>query len=388
MTSRLYVLPSASSLERAKACPASFSLPQAHEESTAASTLGTAVHAFLARAREIGRDDALAEISLDADHYRFCELIPWDKLPRGGRAESAFAYDYAADAARMLELTEARRYELRENEIAGTADLVGVSDGVAYVADWKTGYRTLTPAAESMQLRFLGLAAARAFGVDAVRVEYFRLRDDGSFWVDSATFDVFDLMDIAQQVNGIVHWTKTAQDIPDASRSVTLGAHCDYCPAFASCPGQTSLARAMVQYTAPGPLTIEDAAKAWETLSRYDEIADRVRKSLREFAKITPFPAGPGKEVRQVERSYSAPLDPTITRDVLVKRFGAELAEEAFEQKVSQSSVEGVVRKGAARLGLKLSDVKREVFGELEKRRALVHGTRPEVRVSKAKSAE
>jgi hypothetical protein len=387
---RLRVMPTGSSLDRAEACAASFVLPQAKEPASEASEFGTAVHKFMARAREVGRDEALAEIAVDATHYSFCEQIPWDKLPQGGRAEIAFAYNYETGEGRELgELKEARAYDVTDSEIAGTADLVGVVDATLHVYDWKWGYRTLTPAARALQLLFLAIAGVKAYDLDGARIAFFRLADDGKFFVDEAYIDAFDLELVADRLAGLMRRLYAAAQRVEAGEvlDVELGPHCQFCQAKASCPGQTSAALAVAGYKAPTELTPEIAAQAWAALELYDDISERARKQLREFAKLAPIPLPGGKEMRVVDWPHTK-VDYTIAHAQLVATFGPELAGDAVKTSISQSAIEDVARKVASREGKKIVEIKKPFLEQLERARGLNRYTTPEVRVVKARTAK
>lgn len=401
-------MPSGSALDRAKACPGSFALPRTRFDDSADSTFGTNVHAFIVASREFGRDTALADLIADNDgerpaHYAFCERIPFDQLPQGGRCEVAFAYDVTTGKARELVVNGPREYaDLSADEIPMTLDLVGQLDGVAIYVDWKTGYGTLKPPGESMQLRAGALAVARARGLSSARAAFFRLKDDGSFWAEWVEFDCFDLEDIASELTAIVaevraerakyHEMKTADFL-----RLRVGDHCKYCESFGRCPEQAGLASQLVMYEGPGELTAQTASEAWKVIERYDAISERIRQSLREFAKLTPFSTGPGKELRAVDVGFTS--KPNLTETVRIvaevidaaggQGIGRDIASAMIEQSISLKAIDGAVARAASLLGpsvIKQSALSKRVYEQLEEKRAIVCGTRQQVRVSKARN--
>lgn len=382
-----FSLPSISGLERAENCSGSVVLPKAHAAASVHTNTGKEVHAFVVRAREVGREEALAEIVSDADHRTFCRDLPLDKLPQGGRLETAYAYDPQTEASRVLGNNIGREYLKAgldpQREIAGTSDIDGVVGDTVYLRDWKTGHKRLGDPRESWQLRVLALAAARQRGLDKADIGFFYLREDGSFYEDKALLGPMDLADIADEVRALVGAVRAAQaqytrgHVPD----VNLGPWCDYCASVPHCPGQVALARSLVRFEEPGELTLEKAAEAWAILAAYDQISERVKKGLREFAKLNPIPLPGGKELRLVQWP-STHIDTTIAKAVLVEKFGAGVAEDAVEKTITQASVERAIKGLAVAQGKPLAPLKREVLTEIEVRRGLHVSTMPQVRAS------
>lgn len=146
------------------------------------------------------------------------------------RAEVAFAWDLATDAAEILDASE-RDYSKGAGRLCGTADVVMVTemDGkpvAVTVWDWKTGDGT----GAGPQLRALGLAAARAYGVEAVTVAALEVRASGVTEVAREDLDGFALAAIAGELAEQAAAIATAEPQP--------GSHCGelYCPARLSCP--------------------------------------------------------------------------------------------------------------------------------------------------------
>ncbi|HEY2510183.1 MAG TPA: PD-(D/E)XK nuclease family protein [Polyangiaceae bacterium] len=171
----------------------------------------------------------------------------------GVRSEIAFAYDHETGVGRELVTPpgwerrwyadRARRaaYDgpggpVRESEMPGRLDLLRFSiDGggdreqVLEVYDYKChfgpGYQTA-----KAQLELCGLAAARAYNVDRVRVVGVHLWADREPLEEPYELGPFELAEIAATVRG---WASAANDPPPVP-----GAHCGdrYCPARPGCP--------------------------------------------------------------------------------------------------------------------------------------------------------
>jgi hypothetical protein len=363
-------LPTASQLDRVFNCAASEVLPHIRSMSARAER-GTGVHAFIPRARAIGREEALAEIDEDASHRALCEALPLDELPVGGDHEVALAWDHVTDRGRILPAAGQRDYAAAvPTEFVGTADHMGRTDFEVIVLDWKSGHRYLGPAARSRQLRMLALAAARALGVEQARVAYFYLRDDGTYGTSWAEFDAFDLAEIADELRGL------AETLPQAtSADVSEGPHCDFCPAFNSCPAKMKLALAIGSGDAQRELasierrveamTDGELARAYETLERYDDIAERVRRTIRQRAAMHPIDLGDGRELSTVQWPFTA-----VKADIAYATVRELHGEAAAEQVAPRSATVTAIRK----LG-------KDTLAEIERRRGVVTGSKPQVRI-------
>lgn len=367
-------LPTASNLGRVFNCVGSEALP--HSDTTSEfSALCTAGHAFIARAGEIGRDKALAEIDEHAAHRKLCEALPLDKLPQGGDHELALAWDYVTDAARELPADGHRDYSDAEpTEFVGTADYVGRGASWVVVVDWKMGYRYLGPARESRQLRILALAAARLTGLDEVRAAYCFLKDDGSYALSWATFNAFDLAEIADELRELSE-TLDDQRAEGSPLSLRQGEWCDFCPAYNHCPAKMKLARALgtdeeIESLARierqiDAMTDEQLGGLYTKLDRYDDISTRLREITRKRAAQRPFDLPDGRRVGTVQWPFTV-VNVAIAYPIVVARHGAAVAEKIFPRK-------GTV--GA------LDELDEATLIEIEQRRGIVKGAKPQVRV-------
>src|SRR5690348_7751770 len=138
--------PTASSLERAAACPASCAIPVRVRSSSDAAERGSAIHGFIEDviSKHETREAALAKVPVE---WRgTCAALDWDAItgdlePATTFAESAYALDYVTGRARFLGRSLNRKYPpTSDEEITGTSDVDGDHfDGVPVVADVKTG---------------------------------------------------------------------------------------------------------------------------------------------------------------------------------------------------------------------------------------------------------
>jgi hypothetical protein len=366
-------LPTASALQRAFLCPASEALP--HSKSTSEyAERGTVVHAFLENAHKIGRDRAL-EIVTDDDVRQMCAALPLDELPSGGDREIAIAWDYDTDIARILPSDGARDYSAASaREFVGTADYVGRDPEGVVVVDFKTGHRFLGPAKSSRQLRFLALAGARLTGIDAARVAYFFLRDDGTYGASWATFDVLDLAEIGAEMAGLAERLRNAR--PD---DVHEGSHCDFCPAFNSCPAKMTHALAIGTGTANAELASIEArleelsderlGEAYARLEAFYAVADRVKETIRKRAAMREVPLSDGRVLGTVQWPYTV-ANARVAHEVITERHGAQVADEVVPRSTTLTAVK--------KLG-------KATLEAIEQRGGIVTGTKPQVRVHRAK---
>lgn len=362
---------SASQLHRISICPASAALPQTPEQSEHA-TRGTVIHHFLEDAAREGRDAAL---ELVPEEYReLCAQIDLARLPvdpKAYAAEVALAYDPWNDRGRELGRGLGRDYTgLMPSELPGTADVIGLSADTVYVGDFKTGYEGYVPAARfNKQLKFLALAACRAYGRDTAIVELLHLRANGTPWRDRAEFTAFDLEDFAVELLQILQRVGVAQRQykTDKTATTVAGSHCRHCPAYRDCPSQTALIRAMA--TTPdaldedirAALTPQTAALAWERLKVAELAIDRVRKAIYAYAEKQPveLPNGAILGPTETRREY---LDGAVVRQVLRKLATPDIADAACELESSKAAIQRAVKPLAEAWGMPIAGVMRKVL--------------------------
>lgn len=367
----------ASALHRVAVCPASVALPQVRAVASEHAARGTVIHGFLARTLEVGRDGALEEIE-DEGLRTACALIDLDRLPAvepGAYApEVAFAYDPTKDTARELGRNVTDRTavyrDLSDDEIAGTADVVGVTGDAVVICDYKSGRRSVAPASENWQLALLALAAARTYGRDQAYVAVIYVRDEARPWYDAAFLDAFDLEDWAgrirrAQANALRTW---AHVHTGGTPSVVEGDHCHHCPAFTNCPAKTRLMLALaaepgaIVSTTPQPITNELAATAYRRLKLIKEAVEQVQGQIyAHAAESGGIDLGDGVWLgpKKVEREE---VDGAVARQVLLERFGQLVADRAASWEVTKASVKKAAQSLALERGSKVAPVERELL--------------------------
>lgn len=350
----------ASGIERVMACPASAALPQARSTSEHAER-GTAIHAFLAQAKTIGREIALAQVP---EAWRpVCEAIDLDSLPTMLLGEASYAYDPATGKARFLGAGLNRDYsKALASEMVGTADVVGVAEGsTAFVADYKTGWGDITAAAQNPQLRFLALCVSLAYpDIDEVVVEVIRIREDGSAWRDTATLDTLDLVQVAREIGvlpsavELVRATIAAGQTPNVSE----GSWCKYCPSINVCPAKTSLLRIAAgggDLSGPflqGGLTRDMVGSAFVLAEQLDALSKELRKRVHgAMAEFGEVPTPRGTVLRKVLTDGNEKLDPEALFQIVVSMAGADVAEAALEKKATKKRLGEALRKAFGSAG-------------------------------------
>jgi len=327
-----------SALDRAEVCPASCALPAARSTSPYA-TRGRVLHRFFERLQTVDRDTALADIESE-DERLICEAVDLDGLPLDGIAtEVTFAFDPATGSARELGRGLERDYSSASaTEIVGTIDLVAFDPETrtAYVGDYKTGHRFVTPAAKSRQIHLAAVCAAIVYGAEHVEAEVIRLRDKELPWVSHATFDAFDLgllgVELAQirtRVDAVAA-ALTAGEIPDVSE----GEHCRYCPSQHVCPAKVSLALQLGAAAMPlsvsrtvGELTAPVAGEAYHRLVAIEGLCKLVRQQLESLALSRPIPLGDGRYLGPTTSRGRESLDADAVHGRMLVLYGQEIAD-------------------------------------------------------------
>jgi hypothetical protein len=295
-----------SRIELASKCPGS----QAHEhvETTGeAAERGTQIHEYVAA---LVQDE---ESSLPPDHEAasVCKSLDRQKLVEAARpnasgelyTEIGFYLSPASltgvpGEAGVLEGGYHRDYSgAPEGSIPGTADVVFVEDGRVVVSDWKTGSGEVPHPADNYQLRFLGLAAARAFDRNEAVIQLGRIATDGSVELRSATLEAVDLEATEKELARITRRVEQARAGAPVYRE---GSHCRHCPALPHCPAIAGAAQAILEGP-PEELTDRHAARMWNKLQAVEAAAKHTRQALQEYVYARPVPTTEGKELKVVE---------------------------------------------------------------------------------------
>jgi SAM-dependent methyltransferase len=336
-------------------------LPRATEQSDAA-VAGIAKHMFVELVCTRGRDFALK--FLEERHPEWvpvCDAMDLDKIPTMLASEVAFAYDVAADTAREVgrgSKVDYRTIDLAPFEIPGRADLVGVGNDAAYVADLKTGWSSATNARRNGQLLFLALAACRVYDRDSAIVELIYARPDGSVWKDRAELDAFELDAFADRLRELPSRVAVAQKAIELNGepNISQGPWCRYCPAFASCPAKTKLVRAIGDGSEIAalqklqPLTQATAATAYHRLRSAKELLAKVESAVYAYARETPIDLGDGQLLGEVTREGNERLDGEIAYAVIREIHGVEIADAAVARSVTKKAIGEALRGKVPRL--------------------------------------
>lgn len=158
-------------------------------------------------------------------------------------AERKLIYAPRTNQARWDDSEGQRLYRKFYGEFGGTPDFVAKrSDGSIFVGDWKTGVGARdTSAADTWQLRILALAIAKICNVDTVTVGLVHL-EPGDYYVDSATFDCFDLDEFRSRILELFDKLEKTAVEPNPGPWCTKM----YCPIVTVCPA-TKVALARVE---------------------------------------------------------------------------------------------------------------------------------------------
>lgn len=364
----------ASAVERVSACPASAILPQ-HRTTSAYADTGNEGHAALcayAKARRVA-----ADYEPPLEWQGLCEAV--GAIEGDLHAEVAMAINVATLEARVLGYDIGRNYNLREFEIAGTADLVAVTPTHVIVIDAKTGWGDVTRPARNGQLRTLGLMACRAFGRERAHVAILHCHegDTDPRW-QWAELDELDLDETAFQLERTFRAISLAASRAQAGRSpdVTEGPWCRYCPAKTSCPAKIGLAIQVAEGRVIDgsivELTPERAGIAWRRARAMkqliEQVEDAVKVCLDEHGEI-PLPDG--KVLRRVMKDGNEKLDGDAVWQVLADTVGRELADKCVTRTATKKRLGEMLRHDLGRAG---AATEREVLEEVRRRGGAAKG--------------
>lgn len=350
-----------SSLERLVRCRASSALPRVWRESSDDAEAGTARHAYLERiANGATPDESLAQVP--EAHRATCAAIDLDDLAGELRmsAEVALAYRPSTDTARVLGQGLARDYSaVAEDEIPLTVDLAGIAPDRVEVGDYKTGWRTLPPAAVNWQMRGGALALARAFDRDEAGATLIYVRDGAVIRRDRAEFDALDLLGFAADLRRA--WDRALADRESGAHvEPTEGPWCRYCPAAQSCPAKVGLIRAALAGELSGPVTTATAAALYPRLDDAIKLLGKVKAEIVAMAAKEPIllsaaPDGTETWLGEVVGEGNERLDATIAIEAAATVLSVppdELAafqREVADLSVTKSALEAAAKKRAPR---------------------------------------
>jgi hypothetical protein len=303
--------PTASGIERVHECAASHVLPGIATSSSYAKR-GTEIAAFIRRVLGgMSREESAKLVTVEAwratcVHLDFAKLVGDLSQVRG---EMAYALDVETDAVRELGSNIGRGYPaLSATEIGGTDDIEGMRiDDVPVVIDVKTG-QPVTRCQDNPQIKFFARILQLRTGAAEVEGRIAYVREDGQIDRDCYTFSAFELDSFGDELAALVDKVSSARAhlANGGTLTVSSGDHCTYCPAMASCPRYTSLARTMVsdveQISAQlEMMTPEQQGVAWEKARAIEKLLDVVVDGLKALAKQSPIPLANGKTVKPID---------------------------------------------------------------------------------------
>lgn len=397
---------SASGLDVAAKCPASFALSAVDTGSSADATAGTARHRCLDEFADLwnenGHDvEAARAAALAAEEIRSpgaawletLRAIDYEALVRTvngpatkimvGRAYALHPHDREVhDLGRV----PGRSYEYGHQWVCGTYDWIMFDEtDTPTLLDFKGSMRT-TPVRNNLQIGFYSACAAMAHGFEAMNVELRYINDDGTIQYDRAYFDQIDFAWATQRIRRVLEEVTEARAAVAAGLDprMSVGTQCSWCPCLAVCPAQTRSIRDLVGRDPHSfvELEAEAAGEAWVQLKVGTEFIERVKRSIDERAKAgkgLPLPAGERLvPVEMVRRS----LDPALAMPVLRELFGTR-SEECISSKVEPEAVERIARELAIAAGEKQKARVEAVWSALQGAGAVVEKPFVQLRVKK-----
>lgn len=365
----------ASKLELAMRCPSAFTLPQ-YNTPTAAADEGTARHAK--------QEAAIARGDIPAELERAWPGYSW-------RAEVAFAYDVSTGEGREIGQGIGREYgPLGPFEVAGTADVIGRKGSALVVVD-KKSYGEVTAAADNPQVRFLALAAARAYGASCADVGITHELNA----LDWAELDAFELDVIALAVRATV--VAVAKAMHDARQGITptftTGRQCRWCAGFDACPKQRELAElvrtdALSLRVEAGGLPLvndDDAAAAYALSKRLGMLLARMKEMLAARAKDRPIPLPGGMLYGYVTGEGNEQIDGDVAYEVIRDVYGQSVADAAVSREATKKGIREALK--AAGAVPSLAAAERNVLDKIRERGGAERQTRSKLDVYPAQPA-
>jgi hypothetical protein len=353
---------SGSRAHRVWKCPASAVLPQV--ESTEQHPLagrGKLVHRFLERAKETERAVATAEAPEEL--RPFLECLDLDALPIHVATEVTLAWDWKHRRGRELGRNLDRGYTidgflesigvapLGPTEHAVTVDVLGFEQRGAIklglVGDYKTG-RTRYPAPDRYGQTMLGALAARSvYGFDEVVLDLYYIDEDGETFpcrrrVDEWDLDVF--ADSWASANALVEEYEPLVE-SGVNPTVVEGPHCEYCPAFKSCPAKLALVSRLpvaIDDLKTRSMTVARAAQAWLALEAMGDLISAMKSEITSLAAVEDIELPDGRVIgRHVTERRG--LDPKIAIPILRSRFGDAAVDRATKQTIALGAIKDAV---------------------------------------------
>lgn len=291
------------------ACLGSVVFPHVRTKPGPAARRGSVIHKFIEDASTIGRVEALAKIT-DEPTRNLCGAIDLNLFPAYFTSEVTFEFDASTSRGRVVHINSPRDYPYNLHCFYGTADMVGVSeDGqTVIIVDVKTGKRLAQHASENWQLRSLACAAADAYGCVKAKVGLAYIDQYGQVEFEWAEFSSLDLADYSEELSWLDTQALKASEAVSSGYSidVTVGDHCEWCPAMLTCPAHLDtlksldpdLALTRGQFEALPPAAL---GNLYDRLSTSKAILESASDSIKAMAKAGPLDLGDGKQLKYIQ---------------------------------------------------------------------------------------
>lgn len=350
--------PGSSKLPRVAKCNASAVLPATPSQAGPHAVRGQGIHRFLQDCVELGdRDEALARLEYPGLKAA-CEKIDTEALPtrdpKAFTAELTMSWRPSTGEFESYPKRPWARGEEPHGLHVGTADLVAISaDGKkGYLRDYKTGRGHVPPPKLNWQLMGLALMLARVYGLEEVNAGIIYVWEADSYETHT-TFDTMDLDAIEAELEDLFA-RLVSLDIDmkkGAVPQVSMGPWCKYCPAYASCPGQTRMLWSCIRDPKAVINHLEerlDTGEATEVYRIWKVLHERVShlgEALRGYAlSVGGFPIGDGLmfgPMRQTPRDH---LDGTKLFRIMKELHGQDVAIKAIKLVGTKAGIEEALR--------------------------------------------
>ncbi|MCX6951320.1 MAG: PD-(D/E)XK nuclease family protein, partial [Verrucomicrobia bacterium] len=321
-----------------------------------------------------GSPDLGNSLGLLAVGYEVNQQVASD-VSRVAASEVAFAFDVTSGEARVLGENIGREYAKAgrtPTDIAGSADLVGLTADAVVVIDYKTGRQPVTRCADNWQMRALSVMAARALGRSRAQAAVLYVDDDGRPRYDWASWDAFDLDGFASELQGLGQDVIYARELVAAGKpspgGLRTGSHCRYCPALTTCPAQGAFVRQLVatptETLAELEAGIQDDATAravFERIEAVEAVIKKAKAALYDRACTRPIPLGNG-EVCGITESSRESLKGNVAWDAIAKLHGPAVADAAVELDATKAGIKRALAAVATETGQKVGALEREAL--------------------------
>jgi hypothetical protein len=171
-----------------------------------------------------------------------------------------------------------------------------------------------------------------------VVVELIKIDSSGMPFKDRHTLDVFALEDFEHRL--LAMWKRVHAEVAD----FTVGAHCDWCPAFRACPAQVGLLQGLM---ANGHgMEIEATQQVVERIMLLRKVLDEAKDQIDKLSDQVPIPMGDGKQYGPKSERH---VIGGKAKAYLKQKYGERVAGEMMEVKenTSQSAIKEVLGKNA-----------------------------------------